>query len=124
MTQIRFGLRRGDIPLIGGIQRLAGGAAPPNACSSSACARAVACTNRGNRAFLQSIELRVHAGHSFNLLEQRQVPRRNLAQLGVQILDWDFPLSQDSEERGHRRVGDAKVPTDFPVIPAEWPAGT
>ena len=52
----------------------------------------VARTNRRNLAFLQSLELRVHA-RQFNLLEQRQVPRRNLAQLGIQILDWDFPLS-------------------------------
>ena len=35
--------------------------------------------------------------------------RRDLAQLGVHILDWDFSLAQDPEERRHRHVGDAEL---------------
>ena len=45
----------------------------------------------------------------FNLLEQCQVPRRNLAQLGIQIFEWDFVLSENPEECRHSHAGDAKT---------------
>ena len=101
MTQIRLGLRRGDIPLIGGIQRLAGSdkigivclfqQRPPRVRSRlHAIAATALLLKRGN--------LRILARQGFDLLEQRLMPRRNLAQLGIEILDRDFLLSQNSEE--------------------------
>ena len=84
----------------------------------------VTCTDRRNRLLLERRNLRILAGQGFDLLEQRQVLRRNLAQLGIQILDWDFLLAQDPEEIRHRHVGDAEPlgePFVLRAIRAEWP---
>src|SRR5262245_54144226 len=42
--------------------------------------------------------------------------RRNLAQLGIVILDCDVPLSQPTKERPQRHVGDAKALAELFVL--------
>ena len=105
MTQIRLGLRRGEIPPIGSILRLVGGSLPPlraprqigleGLLEQRLRASLFACINRRNRSFFSASTCGSSPGTDFDLLEQRQVPRRNLAQLGIQILDCDFALAQD-----------------------------
>ena len=53
--------------------------------------------------------LRIFARQGFYLLEQRQMLRRDLAQLGIQILDWDFLSPRIRKEILQRGVGDAKL---------------
>src|SRR5215831_20515349 len=49
---------------------------------------------------------------SFGLLEQGEVPRGDVPQLGVEVLGGNLVFAQDTEKRGYRRIGNTKHPAE------------
>jgi hypothetical protein len=72
----------------------------------------IARTDRRDGIFLDCRGLWIIIGRIFGALEQGKMPRRDLAQLGIEILYCNVLFPEDAKKCRHRRIGDAQGATE------------